>query len=56
MTKTTITIVVEHYTKTELDDAISEVCERITDDGYTLGKYSGENDLSVEFSVVESEA
>lgn len=55
MTKTTVTIVVEHHEKAELINAVREVYERIAE-GYVSGSYEKENQITCEFKTQEEGA
>jgi len=55
MTRTTLTITVEHYEESEFSEAIMNVVNHVNK-GFTSGAYEGINDLTVEFETAVTEA
>ena len=55
MTRTTLTITVEHYEASEFSEAIMNVVNHVNE-GFISGAYEGANDLTVEFGTTVTEA
>ena len=55
MTRTTLTIIVEHYEPSEFSEAIMTVVNHVNE-GFISGSYEGSNDLTVDFKTEVTEA